>query len=149
MSRVQLSHEVRAPAGVVFDFADRHENYPEFFQGFTNFEWTSPRHKAGTRLKMVGKLGGVALPMELETTEVVPYRRISGVFVSGLSGSLEWRFEPGEGTTWVSLTADYHLPTGGTSCLPNRSVVDHDLCCLMMKALETLKQKLENRVPVA
>jgi len=149
MSRVQLSHEIRAPARVVFDFADRHENYPDFFQGFSKMEWTAPRHQAGARLKMVGKLGGIDLPVELETTEVVPYSRISGIFVSGLRGSLEWRFEPGDGTTWVTLTADYHLPGGDAVRTANRGLVDHDLCCLMLRTLAAFKEKLENRGPAA
>ncbi len=145
MAMVRLSNEVRAPADAVFDFADNHENYPRFFQGFTNFEWTSPRHEPGGRLKMEGKLSGIELPFEIETTEVIPERRISGVFVSGLRGHLDWDFEETEGSTWVTLTAEYELPDWFLALTGGRFPVDRDLCLNVERTLAALKEMVEAR----
>ncbi len=149
MSHLQLSHEIRAPAHAVFDFTHHHENYPQFFQGFKKFEWTVPCQQAGTRLKMEGEIAGIALPIEVETMEVVPDRKITAAFVSGLKGSMEWRFEPAEETTWVTLEANYEVPPGVLRRIADRNLVDRDLCCCMLKTLANLKERLEARSLVA
>ncbi len=149
MALVRLSHEVRAPADAVFEYADNHENYPSFFRGFSKFEWTSPRHQTGTRLKMEGKLAGIEFPIEVETTDVVPERKISGVFVSGLKGRLDWEFEPTEDTTWVTLTAEYELPSWFVAQTGGRFPVDHDLCMNIEKTLAALKAMVETQPAIA
>lgn len=149
MALVRLSHEVRAPADAVFDYADNHENYPLFFHGFTNFEWTSPRHETGTRLKMECKFAGIELPVEVETIEVVPERKISGVFVSGLRGRFDWDFEPTQETTWVTLTAEYELPSWFLARTGGRFPVDRELCVCIEKTLAALKAMLEAQTAAA
>ncbi len=143
MARVQLSQEVRAPTGAVFEFVDNHENYPQFFHGFSKFEWTTLGHEVGTRLKMEARVAGTEIPMELETTEVVPDGRISGQFVSGLEGALDWRFEPAEETTWVTMTADYRLPLSVLGKMVDRVLVERELYMNMEKTLAALKEQLE------
>jgi hypothetical protein len=143
MALVRLSHEIRAPVEAVFDFADNHENYPGFFQGFTKFEWTTPRHQTGTRLKMESKLAGIEFPIEVETVGVVPDRRISGTFVSGLRGHFDWDFETTGETTWVTLTAEYELPAWFLAQTGGRFPVDHDLCLHMERTLAALKEMVE------
>lgn len=132
MRHIRLSHEICAPAGAVFALAD-------------NLEGTALRHKVGSRSKMEAELAGLKLPIEVETTEVVPDRKISGVLLSGLEGRLEWRFEPGEGSTWVSLVADYELPPGTMRQIRNRWVADRDLCTGLEKTLIALERMLEAR----
>ena len=149
MALVQLSHEVRAPAEAVFDFVDNHENYPLFFCGFSKFEWTSPRHQTGTRLKMEGRLAGIEFPMEVETTDVVPDSKIAGVFVSGLKGRLDWDFEPADETTWVTMTAEYQLPSWFIAQTGGRFPVDRELYICIEKTLAALKAVVEAQTAAA
>lgn len=144
MSSIRLSHEIRASTREVFDLADNFNNYPQFFQGSEKIHSSTARQRVGTRLKMDWRLAGVNLPVELETTEVIPEKKILGVFVSGLEGHLEWDFDPSEGTTWVTISAEYKLPSGGPVHVVDRSAMDRDLCTSMQKTLAAMKRLLES-----
>ncbi len=145
MTRMSLAMEVRAPTGAVFEYADNHENYAQFFHGFAKFEWTDPRHQVGTRLKMEGKVAGITVPVEIETTEVVPDQKISGTFVSGVKGDWEWLFEPAEDITMVTFRSDIELPMGILGQVVDRTLVDAVLRSNMEKTLTAMKEKLEAR----
>ncbi len=145
MTSIRLSHQVKASPDEVFDLADNHENYPKFFQDFGELKWTTPRHKVGTSLKMEANLGGTLLPVELRTTEIVPGHRISGVFTSGLEGRLDWDFRQEDETTWVTLSAEYRMPSRGAVQPRDRGAMDHALCISMQKALAAMKELVESR----
>ncbi|MCL4534010.1 MAG: SRPBCC family protein [Bacteroidetes bacterium] len=143
MARVELSTDVQAPPQAVFDYVDTHDNYPEFMYGFSNFEATTPRHQVGTRLKMEGKAAGITLPMEIETTEVVPGRKIAWRFSSGLSGQGEWRFEPVGDATRAICVFDYELPMGIPGQIADRVMLEREVRSDMEKTLSLLKEKVE------
>ena len=143
MTCIRLSHQVHASPEEVFDFADNNENYPEFFQGFGKVHWTTPRHRVGTSLKMEARLAGAVVPVEVKTTEVVPGQRISGVFVSGLEGHLDWEFARDEDTTWITVSADYQLPAQATVQASERAAMDHAFCSSMLNALAAMKRMVE------
>lgn len=145
MTSIRLSHQVHASPEEVYDFADNTENYPDFFQGFGKVDWTEPRQRVGTSLKMEAKLGRTVLPLEFKTTEVVPGRRISGVFVSGLEGHFDWDFDGDEDTTWVTVSADYRLPSRVVMQPTERAAMDHAMCSSMLTALEAIKRLVESR----
>lgn len=148
MARLQLLQTVQAPSGVVFDLVDNHENYTQLFHGFSKFEWATPRHQVGTRLKMEAKAAGIAMPMELETTEVVKDCKIAGVYISGLKGSWEWLFEPVGDATKVTFTSDYELPLGILGQIADRALVERETRSNMEKTLATIKEKVEAGRPV-
>lgn len=100
-------------------------------------------------MTMEARLGGALLPVEVKTTAVEPGSRISGVFVSGLSGRFDWTFDQDEGTTWVTVTAEYKLPPESRALVVDRSAVDHAFCCTILKALEAMKRMVEARASAA
>jgi len=149
MTYIRLSYEVRASAQDLFDIADDHDNYSRFFEGFRNLSWSTPRHQVGSRLKMEGRLGGTILPVEIKTTEVVPGKRISGVFTAGLDGRINWEFDASEDTTWITLSAEYKLPRAGPASVPDRAVLDRELCVSLQRTLAAMKDLGENRGSMA
>lgn len=144
MSSLRLSHEIRASTREVFDLANDFTSYPEFFQGPDKIYPTTARQHVGTRVRMDWRLAGVNLPVELETTEVIPEKKIHGVFVSGLEGNFDWDFDPREDTTWVTVTAEYRLPQGMAVPAVDRNAMDRDLCTSVQKTLAAMKRLLES-----
>ncbi len=96
-------------------------------------------------MKMEGTFGSVTLPVEVKTTEVVPGRRISGVFVNGLEGHFDWEFDSNDETTWVVLSAEYTLPPSVAGQVRDRRAMDHELCVSMQKALASMKSMVESQ----
>ncbi|MDA8217075.1 MAG: SRPBCC family protein [Dehalococcoidales bacterium] len=145
MTRVEVSTVIDAPPRVVYDYVDDHDYYPQYWHGFKNFEATSKRHEVGTRLKMEGMALGIRLPMELETTEVVPEHRIAFRFISGMKGQGEWTFMPAGVGTKVTCITDYELPMGVLGQIADRAVVERDIRANLEKTLASLQQKAEAR----
>jgi uncharacterized membrane protein len=148
MARLDLSTDVGVPPATVFGYVDDHENYSEFMHGFQNFDWKTRRHEVGTRLKMEGKAAGVTVPMELETTEVVPERKLAWRFVSGMSGQGEWLFEPTPNGTHVTCKFDYELPMGILGKVADRAIVERDIRANLERTLNSLKKHLEAKQPI-
>lgn len=145
MARIEVSTMVSAPAEVVFNYADAHENYHEIYQEASGLEWSNPRHEVGTKLKMTLRSAGVSVPLELETTEVVPGARVAGIYTSGITGSWEWRFEPTGDATRMTTVTDYELPMGLLGQIADKTVVERDNRAFMQRAMGRIKANVEAR----
>jgi uncharacterized protein YndB with AHSA1/START domain len=145
VARLEVSREIGAPVDAVYSFFDDHDNYAQFFHGYTNFQYTTRVHEVGTRLKMEGKTAGVTVPMELETTDVEPSRRVAGTYLEGLKGTWEWLLEPTGSGTKVTMVTDYELPLGLFGQIADKAIVERQARENIEASLHALQRVMEQR----
>jgi uncharacterized membrane protein len=112
VSRVEATVTVKAGARDCFDFVAEPSNTPRFMIGMKSYHPIGRKDRGqGARFISVIEIAGGRFESELETTEYVPWERITGVARSGPKTRGGWTFqEYDDGTTDVTLAWDYELP---------------------------------------
>lgn len=105
---VSESVVIARPVDDVFAFVSDHENLPAWTVGVKQSRrLTDGPPAAGTRYRVVGTLLGRPVESSYQVTALDPGRGFDGTMTSPMFGFCEqYRFEPDQGGTRVSMSAD-------------------------------------------
>ena len=145
MGKVTKSVEIEASPEEVFDFINDMEKMNKARAGFTEGEWTSKVVGVGRTAHYVGKAGGSQAEWDMETTEFVKNKKVSGRTVGAskfkMSGS--WTLEPTAKGTKVTYSMDYELPYSIIGKVIDKLRVGKDLDKRVGEMMENIKKTLE------
>jgi carbon monoxide dehydrogenase subunit G len=100
---------VDRPQEAVFEFMDIPENQARLSPRLSSVRTLGTLDGGGKRASYTYRLFGLSFTGEVRGVDHEPPERIVFEMVGDIEGRIEWHFEPADGGTRVTYTADYDL----------------------------------------
>lgn len=144
MTYIEGSIEINASVEKVFQFAADWKNWPEFFEGVSDFRPTTETKRGnGSRFAYKAKLLGMKASVETEIQEFVENEGWAGVSVKGVESKTRWIFRQVNGKTKFTYGMSYSLPIPILGNVLDRLFVKPAWERIIKNSLQNLKERME------
>jgi uncharacterized protein YndB with AHSA1/START domain len=110
VATVERSIEIDAPVEEVFRYMDHPPHQAEITPSMTEVKNVERLPNGGSRADWTYQIAGVPFRGTVEATEYVPNEKLAFSMTGSLEGTITWTFEPRNGGTRFTYSADYKIP---------------------------------------
>src|SRR3990172_1677643 len=113
MTEIKRSIKIEAPVSKVFEYASDYLNWPEFFEGVSNFKSiTETTRGNGTQFTYIAKMLGIKVTVGTELHDFRENEGWIGKSFKGMEHKTQWIFEKSNGNTEFTYILSYKFPMG-------------------------------------
>lgn len=146
MTEIKRSIKIRAPIEKVFQYASNYQNWPEFYEGVSDFKpITETTHGNGTKFIYKAKLFGLKARVGTEITEFKENEGWIGKSFKGLEHQTQWIFKKSNGNTEFTHGLSYKLPWYMGGDFIDKKFLQPAWIKIVENSLQNLKRLMEER----
>ncbi|MCL7452015.1 MAG: SRPBCC family protein [Anaerolineae bacterium] len=117
MDRIEKSGLIHAPVEKVFAFMAEPHNLLKIWPSLLEIKNVEPLPNGGYSYDWIYKMGGLRFEGRAEWIEFVKDQRIVDKNVGGVPGTFVWTYQPEDGSTRVTVSVEYTIPTAALNRL--------------------------------
>ena len=142
MSSIQREVFINAPVETVFSFVAHTPNLTEVWPSLVNvINWG--RDAAGlATFDYTYMIAGVKVKGKNRDREFIPNKKIVTESLEGIDSLITWEFEPRGENTFVTFTAEYHIPIPVLGWMAEQAIISLNNIDLDM-LMKNLKSRVE------
>ena len=143
MAEIKRSIKIRAPISKVFGYASDYLNWPEFFEGVSNFKSiTETTRGNGAKFTYKAKMLGMKVTVGTELQEFRENEGWLGKSFKGMEHKTQWIFKKSNGSTEFTYILSYKFPMGN---FLDKKFMQPIWIKIIENSLENLKRRMEEK----